>query len=62
MSMKCIRLLFVFLLLASSVFAQKQERSSRAKIYLDTKTHTIKDLSSLGVAVDHGEYKKIPFL
>ena len=61
MSMKCIRLLFVFLLLASSVFAQKQERYSRAKIYLDTKTHTIKDLSSLGVAVDHGEYKKNTF-
>ncbi len=59
--MKSIRLILVFILCAACAFAQPQERYSRAKIYLNAKDHTIRDLSALGVAVDHGEYKKNTF-
>ena len=59
--MKALRLLLVFIFSVSIAFAQKQERYSRAKVYLNAKDHTIRDLSSLGVAVDHGEYKKNTF-
>lgn len=47
--------IFIFVTLTS--FAQKQNYS-RAKIFLDDKDKTLKNLSGLGLAVDHGEYKK----
>ena len=59
--MKLLHIILAMLLLATNVSAQKQERYSRAKIYLDTKQHTIQDLAKLGVAVDHGEHKKNTF-
>ncbi|PQJ11591.1 hypothetical protein CJD36_007285 [Flavipsychrobacter stenotrophus] len=59
--MKALRLLLVFIFSVSIAFAQKQEKYSRAKVYLNAKDHTIRDLASLGVAVDHGEYKKNTF-
>ena len=58
--MKLIRLLFALLLITNCSFAQKQEKYARAKVFLDTK-HSIRDLSALGVATDHGEYKKNTF-
>ncbi len=50
------------LCLTTATYAQKQERYSRAKVYLDNKQHTIRNLSELGVAVDHGEQKKGVFI
>jgi len=47
-------LLFVF----SFVTYAQQTKYSRAKIYLDGKEKTLKNLSQLGLAVDHGENKK----
>lgn len=47
--------IFIFVTLAS--FAQKQNYS-RAKILLDDKDKTLKTLGGMGLAVDHGEYKK----
>jgi carboxypeptidase T len=47
----------IALLLAVCAHAQQRELYSRAKIYLD-ESHTINDLSALGLAVDHGEQKK----
>lgn len=38
-------------------FAQ-QEKYSRVRVLLDTKEHTMMQLSRLGVAVDHGDYRK----
>ena len=43
------------------VNGQAQEHYSRAKIYLGDKNHTMKNLAALGLAVDHGEYKKNTF-
>jgi carboxypeptidase T len=50
--------LFAFLLIFTSSFVQshEQEKYSRVKIYTDEKG--LKEISSAGVAVDHGEYKK----
>ena len=52
---------FICLLLAVLIvncgYAQKQPQYSRARINLDA-THTLSMLSGLGLAVDHGEYKK----
>ncbi|MBC7554336.1 MAG: immune inhibitor A [Taibaiella sp.] len=59
MRILCIMMAMFFCLNTS--FAQKKERYSRAKIYLDNKEHTIRKLSELGVAVDHGEAKKGTF-
>ncbi len=59
--MKPIGLILVFILLVNSSFAQKPELYSRAKVYLDNSGHSIKDLAALGVAVDHGDYKKGTF-
>ncbi len=60
--MKSLRLVVVFILMAVVAVAQKkQELYSRAKVYLDNEQHSIKALSALGVAVDHGEYKKNTF-
>ena len=59
--MKQLFLLLVLTLIVNNSFAQKQENYSRAKIYLDTNGHTIRDLAALGLAVDHGEYKKTTF-
>jgi carboxypeptidase T len=39
-------------------FSQEKEQYSRAKIILDRKQHTMMNLSKLGVAVDHGDYRK----
>ena len=41
--------------------AQQHEKYARARIHLDGKAHTITDLAALGLAVDHGEYKKNTF-
>jgi carboxypeptidase T len=51
-------ILILFVCFSSSYGQQKQELYSRAKIYLDAKNHTMMDLSALGVAVDHGDYRK----
>ncbi len=51
-----VALLFLF----QCANAQKKEQFSRAKIYLDN-SHTINGLSSMGLAVDHGEHKKNTF-
>ncbi len=56
----------LFLLIAITLFfnpayAQKPQHYSRAKIHLDAETHNMKRLSSLGLSVDHGEYKKNTF-
>lgn len=64
--MSVFRLLIVLLLLANGVLAQKskqgnQELYSRAKVYLNSTDHSIRELAKLGVAVDHGEYKKNTF-
>ena len=59
--MKTLCFILAILFCVNSAFCQKQERYSRAKIYLDHQHHTIRDLSALGVAVDHGEYKKGTF-
>lgn len=59
--MKAVRILLVLLFCVYGAFAQKQERYSRAKVFLNATDHTIRDLSGLGVAVDHGEYKKNTF-
>ncbi|MGB3947186.1 MAG: M14 family zinc carboxypeptidase [Bacteroidia bacterium] len=47
--------IFIFVTLIS--FAQKQNYS-RAKIFLNDKDKTLNSLAALGLAVDHGEYKK----
>jgi len=41
--------------------AQTQENYSRAKIYFDANGHSMMALSALGLAVDHGQYKKNTF-
>ena len=58
------RILYIFLaiiLCTNNSFAQKTERYSRAKIYLDNNGHSMHELSALGVAADHGDYKKNTF-
>lgn len=47
----------IFICITLVSFAQKQNYS-RAKIFLDDKDKTLKTLGGLGLAVDHGEYKK----
>lgn len=53
--MKSLSILLLTLLISCSLFAQ-QERHSKIKIY--TGDEGLLELSSLGIAVDHGEYKK----
>ncbi len=48
----------LLLIISSLVTLAQQAKYSRAKIYLDTKEKTLKNLSKLGLAVDHGESKK----
>ena len=57
------KLLFVFALLGGvlTCLAQPQLHYSRAKISLDASAHSIQKLSALGLATDHGEYKKNTF-
>ena len=51
--------IFSILLLIFSLNALAQQaKYSRAKIYLDNKDKTLKNLAHLGLAVDHGENKK----
>lgn len=52
--------IFTLLLISFSflTFSQEQENYSRAKILLDSEKQTLTKLSSLGLAVDHGEHKK----
>ncbi len=52
------KLFSLVLLLFSFVSYSQQEKHSRAKIYLDSNEKTLKHLSQLGLAVDHGENKK----
>jgi carboxypeptidase T len=59
--MRLVLLLVAFTFLFNTAPAQTQEKYSRAKIYLDAGNHTMSDLSALGLAVDHGEYKKNTF-
>ena len=59
--MKHFVLFFAWFLCSLPVFAQKQEHYSRAKIYFDATGHNMQTLSALGIAVDHGEYKKNTF-
>jgi carboxypeptidase T len=56
-SMKKITLLLVFLIYSLITNAQ-QVKYSRAKIYLDSKEKTLKNLAGYGLAVDHGQCKK----
>ena len=58
--MKPVILLFVLILSINCSYAQKAEHYSRARIQLD-EHHTLSDLSALGLAVDHGQYKKNTF-
>jgi carboxypeptidase T len=58
--MKFSTLIIALLSFALFATAQKREQFSRAKIHLDP-NHTIYKLSSLGLAVDHGEHKKNTF-
>ncbi|MCF8451449.1 MAG: hypothetical protein K9G49_16375, partial [Taibaiella sp.] len=58
--MKFSTLIIALLSFALFATAQKREQFSRAKIHLDP-NHTIYGLSSLGLAVDHGEHKKNTF-
>jgi len=55
--MKSLSILISFMVIVLVAGAQ-QSQYSRARIYLDAKGHTLRDLSGLGLAVDHGEYKK----
>ena len=51
--------LFSFLLVMLSLYNYAQEtKYSRAKIHLDNKEKTLKNLARLGLAVDHGESKR----
>jgi carboxypeptidase T len=59
--MKPIILLLAFFFSFYIAAAQKPEHYSRAKINLDANGHTLRDLSALGIAVDHGQYKKNTF-
>ena len=59
--MKKLVVLLLFVALVLPLNAQKQEQYSRAKIYLDAQDHSIRSLAALGIAVDHGEYKKNTF-
>ncbi len=59
--MKPIILFLAFTLAINISHAQTPQHYSRAKIYLDANRHTIRDLSALGLAVDHGEYKQNTF-
>jgi carboxypeptidase T len=55
--MKYTRLLLVLsLFIFQTAFAQ-QQRYDRVKIYLDA-AHTIRQLSSLGIETDHGDYRQ----
>ncbi len=60
--MRTIYFIMAMLFCLNSAFAQKQEMYSRAKVYLDNQHHTIRNLSALGVAVDHGDQKKGVFI
>lgn len=51
-------LFFLLVIIFPFITYAQQPKYSRAKIYLDTKEKTLKDLSKLGLAVDHGESKK----
>ncbi|MFI5195797.1 MAG: M14 family zinc carboxypeptidase [Chitinophagales bacterium] len=59
--MRPLILLLLLVLTFNIAYAQKQQHYSRAKIYLDASGHSIRDLSALGIAVDHGQYKKNTF-
>ena len=59
--MRRVFLMTIIALFFNSAYAQKPQHYSRAKIYLDADDHNMKKLSSLGIAVDHGEYKKNTF-
>jgi hypothetical protein len=56
--MRSLLLLLATLFIFHTGFAQKPQLYSRAKIYLDESGHTFTDLAKLGIAVDHGDYKK----
>ncbi len=58
--MRPLLLLLAFTILCFSARAQKQEQYSRAKIYFDD-AHTFTNLAAIGIATDHGEYKKNTF-
>ena len=51
-------LLFLLVIISPIISYAQQAKYSRAKIHLDTKDKTLKTLSKLGLAVDHGESKK----
>ncbi|MFM2226621.1 MAG: hypothetical protein RJA07_2823 [Bacteroidota bacterium] len=52
------KIIFVVLILSSQLLLAQTEKYSRAKVFLNEPGKTIKDLQTLGIAVDHGEYKK----
>ncbi len=56
--MKSIIILLGFVMVSFLAGAQQADQYSRAKIYLDTNGHQLGNLAALGLAVDHGEYKK----
>ena len=59
--MRPLLLLLAFSLLFDTSRAQSEDHYSRAKIYLDANEHTMQALSAIGLAADHGEYKKNTF-
>ncbi len=50
-------LTMILLLCCNVISFAQQMKYSRAKILLDSKGHGMMDLSKLGLAVDHGDYK-----
>lgn len=58
--MRTLYLTLLLLCLSTVLFAQKQ-KFSRAKIHLDGKEKTIRQLSQLGLSVEHGQHKQNTF-
>ncbi len=55
--MKYIKLFLLLTLIISSQHISAQQRYDRVKIYLNT-DHTIRQLGSIGIETDHGDYRK----
>lgn len=54
----CLVFVLSLMFCVNDSFAQQSENYSRAKIFLDTNGRDMFHLSALGVAVDHGDYRK----
>ncbi len=52
------KIFFLALLFTTQIVFAQQEKYSRVKVLLAESGKTVKDLQTLGIAVDHGEYNK----